>query len=178
MKQGSNQLIEFFVSHHDELLNYLNTRLGNRQFALEMLQEAYLQVIRKSEYFENKTMTLALLKRVSLNLAIDHCRKQQVFNDYIEFDSEKLDSVFASDLEGWTSTELAVAREQFEQKILEKIDELPSACQDVFILAHVHHLTQEEITVALDLSRSMVIKHLNRAYSYFIPLLFPADDAY
>lgn len=176
MKQRQNQLIEFFVNHHDELLNYLSVRLGNRQFAMEMVQETYLQMARKSDYFENKVMTLALLKRVSLNLAIDHCRKQQVLADRIDFDSDRLDNVSDLGINGWTSAELAVAKQQFERSLLQKIEELPPACQDVFILAHVHHLTREEISIQLDLSQSMVAKHLNRAYPCLIALLFPADD--
>ncbi|KAA8730841.1 RNA polymerase sigma factor [Acinetobacter qingfengensis] len=175
MKQRQNQLVEFFVNHHDELLNYLSARLGNRQFAMEMVQETYLQMARKSDYFENKVMTLALLKRVSLNLAIDHCRKQQTLEDRIDFDSEKLNEFSDLELHGWTSAELVVAQQQFEKMIFKKIHELPPVCQDVFILAHVHHLTREEIAKQLELSLSMVTKHLNRAYPCLIPLLFPTD---
>lgn len=163
-------LIDTLINENDRLVDYISYQFGNRQFAQEVVQETSLRVLQQVNTFADVHLPFAFLKKMSMHVAIDFYRKEQVIKKIIDTE------VSITDLEQHlalklTSPELAVAKSQHEQIILKAIYQLPPCCQDIFILAHLYHFSQQEISVQLNISRGMVARHLARAYRDLLPVL-------
>ncbi|OUY07049.1 RNA polymerase sigma factor [Acinetobacter populi] len=174
---SQQKMINVLVIHHDELVNYINARFGNRNFAMEVVQETCLRLLsKKSDDFDHVTAPLPLLKRISMHLAIDLYRRDQLIGQYFDHTAELSDVVEEVELEKFTLPELCLAKYQYEKMLLQAIKALPTVCQDVFILTQLYHLTQVETAEQLGISRGMVARHLGRALQSLIPVLFEQDD--
>ena len=71
------ELSQLFRVHNDVLVGYLTARLGSRQEAMEVAQEAYARLL---QFHESSTPNLsrAYLFRTATNLAIDRLRRRRV----------------------------------------------------------------------------------------------------
>lgn len=157
------------VKYYDELVEYLSVKIGNRQIALDAVQETYLRVLQRPEQFLNLLHPIAFLKKVSINIALDHLRKDKNYDKYFEvLEHDEIDTLVVNT--ELSEQELCVAREQYTQLILKKINSLPPVCQDVFLLVQFYGMTQVEAAQQLGISRTMIIKHLTRALQSFVPL--------
>lgn len=157
-----NDLVEYY----DELVEYLNVKIGNRQIALDAVQETYLRILQRPEHFLNLVNPIAFLKKVSINIALDSLRKVKNYDKYFEIlDTDEFDLLVEYSV--LSEQEISVVRQQFTDLILHKINSLPPMCQDVFLLIQFHGMTQVEVAKQLGISRTMVIKHLTRALQTF-----------
>lgn len=177
MGVSQQKMIDVLILHHDELVNYINVRFKNRNFAMEVIQETCLRLLtKKSDDFDHVTAPLPLLKRISMHLAIDLYRRDQLIGQYFDHTAEFSDLVEEVEPEKFTLPELSLAKYQYEKMLLEAIKALPTVCQDVFILTQLYHLTQVETAEQLGISRGMVVRHLGRALQDLIPALFKQDE--
>lgn len=161
------------VQHYDELVDYISMKIGNRQIALEVVQETYMRVFQRPEQFMNLINPVAFLKTVSANIAFDYLRKDKNYGKYFEVvEAEELE--LYSTMQDISEQELSLAREQYAKIILGTISTLPPACQDVFLLLQFYGMTQVETAQQLGISRTMVIKHFTRALQSFVPIF--ADE--
>lgn len=157
------------VQHYDELVDYISLKVGSRQIALDAVQETYLRVLQRPEQFLNLMHPIAFLKKVSINIALDHLRKDKNYGRHFEaLEHDEIDALAA--LSELSEQELSVAREQYAQLILKQIAALPPACQDVFLLIQFYGMTQVEAAQQLGISRTMVIRHFTKALQTFIPV--------
>ncbi|MBJ9983855.1 RNA polymerase sigma factor [Acinetobacter sp. S40] len=165
-----HHLIEVLVAENDRLVDYISYRFGDRQFAQEVVQETSLRVLQQAHTLEEVHLPLAFLKKMSMHVAIDFYRKEQIRKKIIDTDVTltEIEQPLAPEL---TSPELAVAKTQREQIILKAIYQLPPCCQDIFILAQLYHFSQQQISNQLNISRGMVARHLARAYRDLLPVL-------
>lgn len=170
---SQQKIINLLVIHHDELVNYINARFGNRSFAVEVIQETCLRLLTKQNYdFDQVVSPLILLKRMSLHLAIDLYRKEQTSQRFFDTSLDWSELIESPQDEPLTLPELSLAKHQYEQLLIQVIKDLPIACQDVFILTQLYHLTQVEAAKQLGISRGMVNKHLASALQHLAPILF------
>ncbi|AOA57752.1 RNA polymerase sigma factor [Acinetobacter larvae] len=171
------QMINALVVHHDELVNYIHRRFGNRNFAIEVVQETCLRILtKKRDDFNSLHAALPLLKHISLQLAIDLYRRDQVRRQYIDEDLDWSEQVEIVAEQRLTLPELSLAKQQYQHIVVQAIHALPEACQEVFILTQLYHLTQHEAAAELGISRAMINKHLNRALQLLVPILFQQQD--
>ncbi len=171
MEQSNNQLLQVLMSNYAELLSFIRTRFGDKQFAQEVMQETCLHVLEKKQTSLDQVISpLALLKTISLQLAIDLYRRSKRVDEYFDKDINLLE--LDDHYQLLTGPELSIAQYQFEEKIMAAIQALPPVCQDVFILMQFYHMSQVEIAEQMGISRSMVVKHLARALKVLIPVLF------
>ncbi|MCH4248812.1 MAG: sigma-70 family RNA polymerase sigma factor [Acinetobacter populi] len=163
------------VQYYDELVNYISKVFGNRQLATEIVQETYLRVLQKPEKFSELEHPIAFLKIASCNIGRDYLRKNQLEVAYVE--QERIEHTFLSEFESlFTHQELVVAKQQYSHLILQKIQQLPPTCQDVFLLIQFYAMSQVEVAEQLGISRMMVIKHLTRALQSFLPVFIELKD--
>lgn len=167
---GRDRLIQVLIAENDQLVDYISRRFGDRQFAQEVIQDVCLQVLQQAHIPHDIRIPLAFLRKISLNTAVDFYRKEQTLQKNICFDPNWQDQQQQSSM-SLTMQELAVAKQQHEKVILQAIDQLPECCRDVFILAQIHHYSQQHIADALNISRGMVARHLARAYQDILPIL-------
>ena len=73
-------LIDVLVQQNDELVDYISYRFGDRQFAKEVVQETCLRVLQAPSRIDEIQSPIALLKKMSLCVAVDHYRKEKSLN--------------------------------------------------------------------------------------------------
>lgn len=175
MERSDNQLLQVLMSNYTELLSFIRARFGDKQFAQEVMQETCLHILEKKQQSLDQVVSpLALLKTISLHLAIDLYRRSKRSDEYFDHDIELLD--LTDQYELLTGPELSIAQDQFEEKIMAGIQALPPVCQDVFILMQFYHMSQVDIAEQMGISRGMVVKHLARAVKVLIPFLFYGNE--
>ncbi len=123
----------------------------NEQDARELVQETFYQFWRDRERFEGRSSAFTYLYRIATNLAIDRLRRRRTAGEQIP--AEQVGLVGSQN-----PGQQAVAQDNLVE-LTRGLDEETLA---VAVMAYVDGLTQEEIAVALDLSRRTIGKRLKR----------------
>lgn len=146
-----------FQDHNRKLVRFLLARLQNEQDAVEVAQEAYVQLLQLE-----KTATTGLLQaylfRIARNLAVDRVRRRKVRASHSQ--SLGSDPLFEIDLE-----ERYLAGEELNL-FRQALQELPPKCCTAFSLSKFEDLTAEQIAERLGISPRMVRKYIVQALVY------------
>jgi RNA polymerase sigma factor (sigma-70 family) len=150
-------VIEF---HYRDLFAYVARKLGSSMFAADIVHDAYVRV-RQLPSLLTVRNPRAYLFRTATNLIIDYHRQEQRRGKYLTPES------LLEEIPAGNPSLDAMLDEKRQLAILRvAIDELPSKCQQVFIMRKFEGLEQEEIASQLGISRNMVEKHLRKALLY------------
>lgn len=147
---------QLFLRHSHDLLRFLARRAGFQE-APDLLQEAYLRLLRQAER-ETIADPEAFLHATATNLVKDHLRRRKTEQKYLDFE-RGADSVPAHA----ASPDARIEAEARLKLLLNAVERLPPRCRQVFILRRFDDLHQEEIARRLGISRNMVEKHLRIA---------------
>jgi RNA polymerase sigma factor (sigma-70 family) len=90
-EQLSPDVIERLVANHREFLRFLESKVGDRALAEDILQEAFVKGLAKVEGVRDGTSATAWFYRVLRNAVIDHARRRSAASRRLE--------AFASELE-------------------------------------------------------------------------------
>jgi RNA polymerase sigma-70 factor (ECF subfamily) len=145
-----------FTRSSGALLRFLTRRAGF-QDAPDLLQEAYLRLLRHSER-ETIADPEAFLHAAAINLVKDHLRRRKTERKYLDFERDAESEP--------AQNALPDARMETEGRLkllLQAVNQLPPRCRQVFIMRRFEDLHQEEIARRLGISRNMVEKHLRLA---------------
>ncbi|MBI6951285.1 MULTISPECIES: sigma-70 family RNA polymerase sigma factor [Pseudomonas] len=159
-QRSSRETTGAVVEHYyRELVSFLSARLGNRQAAEDVAHDAYIRVLERTggERIEHPR---AFLYRTAMNLVVDHHRRHQVRQ------AEPLE-VLDSD-ERWHSPAPTHSM-QLDQRLAlmqQALGELSAPCRDSFLLRKLEGLSHQQIAERLDISRSVVEKHIVNAMKH------------
>lgn len=146
-----------------ELLRFLGSRLNCRETAADLAQETFLRLHRyaREKPPENPR---ALAFRIAENLAIDHQRRTSFRERYhAEVDDELLTETVPCSEAGPEQT--AMTAQRFEQ-LRQALEELPGPQREVFLLHSLEGLSYAEIAGRLNISKSLVGRHLAKVLAY------------
>lgn len=129
---------------------FLRTKVSNPADAQNLVQEAYLRLLRVKEP-QLIQDPVAYLFRIARNLVGEMYAKLPPAAD-------PLDDVDLAD-QGMSTEELAESKQQID-RLDEVLAHLNPKCRAALILHRCDGLTVDEIAAELDLSRGMVKKHL------------------
>lgn len=152
-------LTQVYLRHIYELRAFLLRRVGCREVAAELAQEAFIRIM---HYQSGETLhnARAMLYRIAGNLAIDYHRMQIRLPEHASIDELPPHDIPFTDASD-------PARILFARQILEKlclvIDELPPQCHRAFVLHKFDGLSHAEIADQLGITRNAVEKLLIRA---------------
>lgn len=136
-----------YREHLEPLLRLLRWRLGEGPNIPDLVQEAYLRILR---YRDCGPESLKLLLfRTALNLAISHELRA----------CTRLEHVPLDDLEIMATTpslEEEAESEQRMQQMMGVVSALPGRCREVFLLRLIHGLRQREIAKRCGISTRRV----------------------
>lgn len=143
------------VQPHEAMLRaWLAQGFGSRLAVDDVVQEAYIRVLRARETGELQAPK-AFLFAIARNLAIGQLRRHAV---------SRTDSLVETDLanvlDDCASIPEAVAREQERALLTEAIQSLPERCRQVMTLRIVYGLTQRVIAAKLAISDRTVAAQL------------------
>jgi RNA polymerase sigma factor (sigma-70 family) len=144
-----------FREHNEALVRFLCGRLGSRNEALEVAQEAYVRLLSLDEPGAVSYLR-AFLFKTAANLAIDRRRRDQSYDKVTER------QLFAELAENRTP-ERAVAGEQTLRHLENLIEAMPAKCRAAFVMSQIHGLDAATIAARLGITDSMVRKYVVRA---------------
>jgi RNA polymerase sigma-70 factor (ECF subfamily) len=152
-------LARLFIEHNQELLRFLQTRLGSRQEAEEVAQESYARLLRLDQPAVLGFLRAYLFKTAA-NLAVDRLRHRATRRGA----EPKLEVSYGLRAEPGPE-ELADSGQ--EADLAEKyLAELPAACRRAFILYRVHELSLGEVAAQTGVSERMVRYYVVQAMSH------------
>jgi RNA polymerase sigma-70 factor (ECF subfamily) len=156
-----------FREYAPRIYNIARRMLGNDADAEDVTQDVLLQVVRKLDTFRGESQLGTWLHRVTVNAALAHRAKRA--NRQKHESVEPIDDLPLADgptgpLKRWNVSpdEPVLAAEQAEL-IDQAIQRLPAPFRDVYVLADVEGLPNNEIAEMLDLSVPAVKSRLHRA---------------
>ena len=162
--ESQNRFVEnLFRSSEADLRNYVSARLGRRDDSdiEDIVQESFLRIssLPNHEPIRNPR---GFLFRTARNLIIDLARKRTVrtasagalHKSAVDKERERAE---------WLSPERQVSGQQELKVIMAAIDDLPDACRRVFLLQRQNDFSYAEVASRLNISESMVQKHMSKA---------------
>lgn len=144
----------------NELRRFLYKRLKCPEAAADLAQETYLRLQKREGVPPDNARALAF--HIAINLAVDYQRKLVVRDRYM-VDADIIEQT--ANLNAHSPEEILIAQQRLKRLEL-ALNELPPDCRTVFMLHGVEGLKYAEIADRLNISISMVGKHLARAMQH------------
>ncbi|MBS0849419.1 RNA polymerase sigma factor [Citrobacter sp. JGM124] len=159
-KSFAHKISGAYQSTYSQLVRFFRNRLGNSNDADDLSQDVFtLWLHRKSDTPIKESR--AYLFKIANNVLIDHWRRNQRKNcneiDVEESQLESQASIAQSD-----PSEI-LEQQQRIQKLTEAIALLPPRRREAFVLYRFDGLSQSEIAERMEISVSMVEKHIAAA---------------
>ncbi len=144
-----------FREHNEALIRFLRGRVGSRNEALEVAQEAYVRLLSLDQPGAVSYLR-AFLFKTAANIAIDRRRRDL---SYHKAAGQPLFSEFAEN----RTPERQVAAEQTLQRLEKLIESMPAKCRASFVMSQIQGLDAATIASHLGITDSMVRKYVVRA---------------
>ncbi len=144
-----------FREHNEALIRFLRGRVGSRNEALEVAQEAYVRLLSLDQPGAVSYLR-AFLFKTAANIAIDRRRRVR---SYDKVTGGQLFTEFSEN----RTPERQVAAEQTLRHLGSLIESMPAKCQASFVMSQIHGLDAATIAGQLGITDSMVRKYVVRA---------------
>ena len=146
-------------NYYRELVCFLNAKLGNRQVAEDVVHDAYVRVLERASDTPIE-QPRAFLYRTAMNLVIDGHRRNALRQ------SEPLEVLDNEERFAACSPHASHHQGQRLEMLERALAELPAACRDSFLLRKLEGLSHLQIAERLNISRSLVEKHIVNAMKH------------
>lgn len=150
-------LLSSLLRHYEELVDYVRSRFGPRIFAREIVHDVCVRLMERPAP-EPVKAPLALLRRISHDMAVDRCRAEDARRRRVQTVAA-LPEVAAATPEPWQEMD---GRQELAW-LIAAIDAMPLRRRQVFVLCRIHELPQAEVAERMGITRKMVEKHLQLA---------------
>jgi RNA polymerase sigma-70 factor (ECF subfamily) len=162
--QGKREAFGLIVERYQKpIFNFIYRFYGNYDLAQELTQETFLRCYQFLKSYDPERKFSTWLYTVAKNLCIDELKKQRAAHE-IPLD-DVLPAVDAKDAEGAAddNQQSRCIRREEDFKLLEALQELPSAARTVLLLHYFQGLSYQEIGETLGLPVSTVKIRIFRA---------------
>jgi len=155
-----------FRQYGPTVYNLARRMLGNDADAEDVTQDVLLQVVRKLDTFRGDAQFTTWLHRVTVNAALAHRKKRARRSAHEILDPMQHfleDGHHSHSVRPWSIAPEQQVLDQETHELIEKaIAELPEIYRDVYVLADVEGLPNNEIGDLLGLSLAAVKSRLHR----------------
>lgn len=134
----------------------------NREDARELSQDAFVKAFKNLARFRLESSFYTWLCRISMNVAIDHLRRQKLRRTE-EFD----EGIATRESAGVISLShhredprRNLERKQMRERIIEEIEKLPDDQRQVLVLREIDGLSYKEISTIMDIPEGTVMSRL------------------
>ena len=159
---SSELLNRAMEAHYAEITSAVRRRGHPSSTARDVVHDLYVKLASKPEVLQNKRSIKAFLCRAAINLGIDHQRRET--KEARLFSGSEREALLVAS--GGAAPDHALEIEARIATLREAIGELPERRRVVFILHRLHHMTPDQISEKLKISRNMVDRHLRRAFAH------------
>jgi RNA polymerase sigma-70 factor (ECF subfamily) len=132
----------------------------NRELAEDVVQESFLRAFRKLDTLKNHAQFYAWIKRIALNMALNHFEKEK---RVLDVENEDDDTSFFENISNGESPEDLVLKEEMKKYVRKFVDSLPDRLRVVIILREVEDMSYEEIAEMLNIPLGTVRSRLFNA---------------
>lgn len=129
--------------------------LKDEQLAEDLVQETFAYLWQKREKLKVQRNLKQYLFSAVRNRSINYLQREKQFDRFTEDD---LSLNFTED------PDEGFSEEEFAMHVVKSIEELPSQCKRIFLLAYNDHLTYNEIASTLNLSKNTIKTQMGIAY--------------
>lgn len=163
----SSSFEELVLRYEKKVYNLAHKIMGNREDASDILQETFLQVLRKLGTFKGESKFSTWLYRITVNLCLMRKRKEKKIKT-VSLDvptlAEEKKELRREILADWSRNPSATLENtELKRVLLESINLLPAEYRTVFVLRHEKDLPNEEVAKVLKISLPAVKSRLHRA---------------
>lgn len=151
---GNEWFLKHLNPHEDMLRAWLKSRFPDRNDIDDIIQEAYLRVMRANET-ENLRSPKAFLFATARNLALDWSRHDRIVQKFTVAENEFLD-VLDTEPDSFEN----FAQNQDLELLTKAIQNLPPRCRQIFTLRKLYGMPQKKIARMLNLSVNTVSAQL------------------
>ncbi len=169
---NNGKLDELFRRYHRDLLRFVTRLIGSGDTAEDIAQETYLKLAKRRGQGREIERPKAYLLTAARNLVNDHATKRLT-----KAACEKACGALPEVASEAPMLDAALDARRRLELMAQVLNELPSACREAFVLNKLRGLGQREIAERLDISISMVEKHVIRALTHCRDRLRQADGA-
>lgn len=154
-------LIELFNQHREALKRFVSKKLRQSNETEDVVQETFIRLMQREQQKGSTISSMvapeAYIYRVAANLTTDRLRQQ-----YSRVDEGYREELTDDIMGGFEPLRHLAANERIEQ-LRDAVASLPPKCRQVFMLHKYRQLSYREVAEHLDISVSMVEKHMMKA---------------
>jgi len=171
LKADEPEFDKVYLEHYAALHHYAYTLLEDSARADEIVQDVFLKILERDEPISIHTSLKAYLYRSVHNECMNYFKHQKVKQKYRQRNMHEADN----------HTDHALNKLQyreFEQRLLQAINELPEQCRTIFQMSRFDELKYAEIAAQLGVSIKTVdnqmvkaLKRLRQQLADYLPLL-------
>lgn len=168
LKKGNERAFNFiFKEHYKSLSQFSYSFIKDQDKAESLVQEVFIRLWEKRESLANIDNLLSYLMVMVRNISIDYLRKEKTSQKvYLKIRPE----------ESVNTTEEQLSKNEFEEKLLKSVLNLPERCRIAFELSRFDSLTNKEIAKNMEISVKGVealigrsLKLLRKELEEFLP---------
>lgn len=146
--------------------------LKNPEDSLDVSQEVFVKVYRYLGKFNKNSSFYTWLYRITVNMCIDHIRKNKrvqsvEYDDRISRDGDVVGDEHIMPSKLGLNPDKVYGRQELREKMREALETLSEKHRTILILREVEQLSYEEIADVLNISKGTVMSRLFHARKYF-----------
>ncbi len=167
IQQGNQRAFEFLFKSYYPRLRHFAARFVDETTAEDITQECFLKIWEMRSEIRNPNIASLLFTMVR-NACLNHLKHIALVDiSSIEF-LENLqgdERLYAKDFA--SNTDYSCLYNDLKSQVEKVMDTLPQRCREVFVLSRMNGLKNKEIADQLNISTTMVEKHIAKAVSIF-----------
>lgn len=178
LRNGDEACYELMVRKYaGRMLAVARRYMRNDADASDCVQEAFIQVHRNIDKFEERASLQSWLHRIVINTALMKIRankrrpEESLYDDQSQFDADgqrRSQEPIATQ-----SLEKLLTKKQTRAQVRSAIEQLPDAARNLLLLRDIEGYTTKEVATLLDTTPGAVKTGLHRARSALKSLLMP-----
>lgn len=145
-------ILSAFERYYTELFRFLSRKLRDTHLAEELTQETFSRALASPEKVSSHR---GLLYHIARNLLVDRYRQR-----HHHAQEMAADELLAP---GHEQPDSLIEKQQYIDRLVATIEQLPPRCREAFILHRIDGLSQSEVASRMGISTNMVEKHIIRA---------------
>lgn len=167
-KQGDRQALSQLVIEYRSRIYHLGLRLtGSEQDAEDILQEAFLIMVKKIHQFKGNSSFYTWLYRIAVNIGLRKLKSKPHKYQHISLDDPDIEHISTAETAEWSDFDYSqVSQKSFRRKLDKLIEKLPDIYRTVFILRDLHELSTEDTSKILQITPSNTKIRLMRARNF------------
>ncbi len=156
------RITRLFREHNGPLVRFLKNRLHSHEEAMEVAQEAYVQLL-GLDHPETVVFMRGYLYRTAANLASNRVKQR--------IQRRRNDEQLIYETEDQRSPERLCETDRDIALVMQALYELPASCREAFRLVRVGGMTSEQVGKKLDMHPRQVRRYVARALAHCLAVV-------